>query len=174
MLPSKNKTTTAANIMWNDSIEREELFQTIKNHLHQDEKIAIICRSTICRRATYRGKREMKIDSSEKAPLTEATYFIMLSLAQEPRHGYAIMKDVHALSDSRVVLSTGTLYGALKRLLEQGWIKRVEADHNLEDSGRVRKAYTLTRMGQRILEMEISRLRLLIDAAGLRTSGAKA
>jgi DNA-binding PadR family transcriptional regulator len=117
---------------------------------------------------------DMVMQEPEKPPLTEATYFIMLSLAQEPRHGYGIMKDVHELSDSRVVLSTGTLYGALKRLLEQGWIKRVEADHNPEGSGRVRKAYTLTRMGQRILETEISRLRSLIDAAGLRTSGAKA
>ena len=56
----------------------------------------------------------------ENTPLTEATYFIMLSLSREPRHGYAIMKDVQSLSEDRVILSTGTLYGALKRLLKQG------------------------------------------------------
>ena len=110
----------------------------------------------------------------EKSPLTEATYFIMLSLSQEARHGYAIMKDVQILSDERVVLSTGTLYGALKRLLEQGWIKRVEEDFNSDDSGRIRKAYALTNRGRRTLEAEVSRLHVLIDAAKLRTRGAQA
>jgi DNA-binding PadR family transcriptional regulator len=110
-------------------------------------------------------------------PLTEATYFIMLSLSQEPRHGYAIMKDVQSLSNGGVVLSTGTLYGALKRLLEQGWIKRVEEDpgsSNSEELGRIRKAYTLTTFGRRVLDTEITRLQILIDAAQLRTTGAQA
>ena len=60
------------------------------------------------------------------APLTESTYFILLSLSPEPKHGYAIMKEVQELSEGRVVLSTGTLYGALKRLLDEGWIIRLE------------------------------------------------
>lgn len=114
------------------------------------------------------------MQSHEKSPLTEATYFIMLSLAKEPRHGYAIMKDVQTLSDTRVILSTGTLYGALKRLLEQGWIERVENDQGSKDSGRIRKAYVLTKMGQRILEAEIARLQVLVDVAELRSSGAQA
>jgi len=50
-----------------------------------------------------------QIDVQASLPLTEATYFILLGLASEPKHGYAIMKDVTALSDNRVVLSTGTL-----------------------------------------------------------------
>jgi DNA-binding PadR family transcriptional regulator len=116
----------------------------------------------------------INMSHSENSPLTEATYFIMLSLSQEPRHGYAIMKDVQGLSNAQVVLSTGTLYGALKRLLEQGWINRVEEGFSSEDSGRVRKAYALTRLGRRILETEVSRLQVLIDAAKLRTSGAQA
>jgi DNA-binding PadR family transcriptional regulator len=110
-------------------------------------------------------------------PLTEATYFIMLSLSHEPRHGYAIMKDVQALSEERVILSTGTLYGALKRLLSQGWIERVDEEEEKSDngrSGRTRKAYTLTNLGQGILETEISRLQVLVDAANLRTTGAEA
>ena len=113
----------------------------------------------------------------ENTPLTEATYFIMLSLSHEPRHGYAIMKDVQSLSDNRVILSTGTLYGALKRLLKQGWIERVEEEFdskNGEETGRVRKAYTLTSLGRRILEIEITRLQVLVDAANLRTTGAEA
>lgn len=59
------------------------------------------------------------------SPLTEATFFILLSLSSAPKHGYAIMKEVKELSKGQIVFSTGTLYGALKRLLEQGWIKRV-------------------------------------------------
>ena len=51
-------------------------------------------------------------------PLTEPVLLILLSLAGEPRHGYSILKDVEQMSDGRVCLSTGTLYGALRRLLD--------------------------------------------------------
>jgi len=100
-------------------------------------------------------------------PLTEATFFIMLSLATGPKHGYAIMKEVTTLSDGRVVLSTGTLYGALKRLLRDRWIERVEDPIGPEETGRPRKAYTLTDLGRRILEAEAERLRGLAEAARL-------
>ena len=66
------------------------------------------------------------MDYDENLPLSEAVFFILLSLAPGPKHGYAIMKDVQALSDSRVGLSTGTLYGALKRLLDGGRVRRVD------------------------------------------------
>ena len=97
-------------------------------------------------------------------PLSEATLFILLSLAPGPRHGYAIMKDVQMLSDDRTVLSTGTLYGALKRLLEQGWIERVD-DPEPNDTDRERKAYALTQTGRRVLKAEVERLRKLVAAA---------
>jgi DNA-binding PadR family transcriptional regulator len=100
-------------------------------------------------------------------PLTEATFFILLSLAPGPKHGYAIMKDTRSLSDNRVVLSTGTLYGALKRLLEQEWIRRVEDRHN--GTERNRKAYALTNQGRRVLNAEIERLRKLVSVARLQT-----
>ena len=113
----------------------------------------------------------------ENAPLTEATYFIMLSLSHKPRHGYAIMKDVRNLSENRLILTTGTLYGVIKRLLKLGWIERIEDEqnkHKYEEIGRIRKAYALTNLGQRVLKSEISRLQLMIDAAHSRTVGAKA
>jgi DNA-binding PadR family transcriptional regulator len=100
-------------------------------------------------------------------PLTETTFFILLSLAPGPKHGYAIMKDTRALSDNRVVLSTGTLYGALKRLLEQEWIRRVEDTHN--NTARDRKAYALTSQGRRVLNSEIERLQELVSTARLQT-----
>ncbi len=106
-------------------------------------------------------------DASVNQPLTEATFFILLSLVPAPKHGYAIMKDTRALSDGRVVLSTGTLYGALKRLLEEGWIRRVE-DHG-NGTERDRKAYVLTNQGRRALNAEIERLENLVSTARLQT-----
>jgi PadR family transcriptional regulator PadR len=100
-------------------------------------------------------------------PLTEATYFILLSLAPGSRHGYAIMKDVRQLSHERVVLSTGTLYSALKRLLDQGWISRA-GDPDLNSDNRVRKAYVLTPLGSAILEAEVARLQGLLRVAQAR------
>ena len=103
-------------------------------------------------------------------PLTEVTYFILISLAPGPRHGYAIMKDVRQLSHGRITLSTGTLYGALKRLLDQGWILRTD-DPGPNDTERVRKAYRLTGVGKTILEAEIHRLNNLVAAAQRRVLG---
>lgn len=102
---------------------------------------------------------------SENLPLTEATFFILLSLAPERKHGYAIMKDVQRLSDNRINLSTGTLYGAIKRLLEIGWIKRV---NDVENGKRARQAYTLTDAGRRALDAEVTRLKTLISTAQQR------
>jgi len=68
------------------------------------------------------------------------------------------------LSDERIVLSTGTLYGALKRLLEQGWIERAD-DPEPNDTDRERKAYTLTQAGRRVLKGDIERLQKLVATA---------
>ena len=117
-------------------------------------------------------------DVSSSLPLTEATFFILLSLAPGPKHGYAIMKDVETLSERRVVLSTGTLYGALKRMLDHKWIARVDDDAREADpartTGRVRKAYVLTDLGQRVLDAELARLQALVSVARLRTAGGNA
>jgi len=98
---------------------------------------------------------------------------ILLSLAPGRNHGYAIMKDVEALSDGRVTLSTGTLYGALKRLLDQEWIERLDELDTVQ-TGRLRKAYRLTRLGRRILEAETARLDHLVTAARVRQAGLRA
>jgi len=100
-------------------------------------------------------------------PLSEPVFYILLSLSPEPRHGYAIMKDVRALSNSRVILSTGTLYGALKRMLAAGWIVSVPSVGQY-DGGRERKAYALTHLGRQILNTEINRLTHLVKVAELQ------
>lgn len=111
---------------------------------------------------------------AESLPLTETTCYILLSLAAEPRHGYGIMKDVEGLSDGRVQFSTGTLYGALGRLLEEGWIARVPAERVGEpEDDRTRKYYELTSAGHKALEAEVRRLQELVQAAQLRHSGVQ-
>ena len=97
----------------------------------------------------------------EYLPLSETSFFILLSLAPSPRHGYAIIKEVQALSDGRVQLATGTLYTALRRMLHTDLIARVAMD-NIEGDNRERKYYRLTRLGRQILLAEKKRLRQLL------------
>lgn len=102
----------------------------------------------------------------EALPISEPVLLILLSLAEQSRHGYSILKDVEQMSDGRVVLSTGTLYGALRRLLDEGWIERVEE----KDASRGRQAYRLTPHGRRNLQLEVNRLKHLTQLASLRVA----
>lgn len=104
------------------------------------------------------------MEKTTTSPLTEATFFILLSLAPMPKHGYAIMKEVKELSNGRIKFSTGTLYGAIRRLLEQGWIKRA-ADPEPNPTDRERKAYTLTDKGRKVVNAEVERLKSLLSTA---------
>jgi DNA-binding PadR family transcriptional regulator len=106
----------------------------------------------------------------QPSPLTEPVLLVLLSLAEQPRHGYSILKDVEQMSSGRVALSTGTLYGALQRLLRQGWIERFEED----ESPRDRRAYRLTSRGRRNLQLEVDRMRHLSKLASLRIARKEA
>jgi DNA-binding PadR family transcriptional regulator len=114
------------------------------------------------------------MDVQADLPLTETTFFILLSLASEPKHGYAIMKEVETLSRGNVRLRTGTLYGAIKRLLAGGWIERVGEEDEDKEQGRVRKSYRLTNLGRRILKAETIRLESLVTVAHEALAGANA
>jgi DNA-binding PadR family transcriptional regulator len=74
------------------------------------------------------------------------------------------MRDIESLSNGRVRLSTGTLYGALRRLLDEGCIERFEQ----EDTSRDKQAYRLTPVGRRQLQCEVERMRQLTRAASVR------
>ena len=104
------------------------------------------------------------------ATLTEPVLLILLSLADQPRHGYALLKDIEALSNGRVRLSTGTLYGALRRLLEYRWIARFDQP----DTSRDKQAYKLTAEGQKQLQKELERMKQLTRAANLRLRAREA
>ena len=108
--------------------------------------------------------------SPDSKPLTEPVLLILMSLAGRPRHGYALMKDIETLSNGRVRLSTGTMYGALRRLLVDRWIERFSQD----DTSRDKQAYRLTASGRKQLELELDRMKDLtrIATARLRTREA--
>jgi len=96
--------------------------------------------------------------------LTEPVFLILVSLAEEARHGYAILKDVETLSNQRIHMSTGTLYAALRRMLEDGWIQHFQE----ADAPRGRQAYRLTTPGRAVLNGEVDRMKLLARLASSR------
>ena len=98
---------------------------------------------------------DMSRESTSAKALSETVFWILLSLAGEPQHGYAVMRSVDTLSEGRVRLTTGTLYGALARLLEHRWIERFES----QDTARDKQAYRLTALGRVRLRDETARLR---------------
>lgn len=107
-------------------------------------------------RSSSRDSRE----PSDLLPLTPALFHILLSLADGDKHGYAILKEVESRTDREVVLSTGTLYGIIKRLLADGLIREVAS---LSDERRT--GYRLTPFGRRVALAEAERLRGLVTAA---------
>jgi DNA-binding PadR family transcriptional regulator len=114
----------------------------------------------------YDVVRHSGIRHMESLPLSEPVLLVLLSLAEQPRHGYSILKDVERMSGGRVKLSTGTLYGALRRLLEEAWIERIEED----ESPRDRRPYRLTSRGRRNLQLEVARMKQLTKLAALRVA----
>ena len=97
--------------------------------------------------------------------MREPTYFLLAGLLDGPRHGYAIAQLARELSDGRVGLSAGTLYGALERLSDQGLIRPVE---ELRVGGRRRRVYELTEEGRAQLVEEAERLRQAADVVTAR------
>lgn len=87
--------------------------------------------------------------------LTEQMYYVLLSLLEEPRHGYGIMQYVSRLTDGRVDIGAGTLYALLERFEQEGLITLLEHQEG-------RKYYTISPKGRDALAAEQARLRRLI------------
>jgi PadR family transcriptional regulator, regulatory protein PadR len=102
--------------------------------------------------------------------VTEQALFILASLAMGELHGYGIAQDAEALSEGRVRLTAGTLYGALNRLADDGLV--TQSREGVVD-GRRRRYYKLTGAGETTLAEETARLRSVAAALGSRT-GARA
>lgn len=93
-------------------------------------------------------------------PLTEAFFYILLSVRQ-PNHGYGIIQEVTEITDGRVVLGPGTLYGAINSMLSKKWIKLYSEDKE----SRKKKEYLITDKGKGTFSKEVERLNeLLINA----------
>jgi DNA-binding PadR family transcriptional regulator len=106
-------------------------------------------------------------------PISEQVLFILLSLAPNRKHGYAIMKDVEDLSVGKMVLSSSTLYGALGRMQRHGLIMRVEEDDHEEHPGMPRKYYQLSDLGRRVLKTETRRMQTFVALAQQRLGSEK-
>jgi DNA-binding PadR family transcriptional regulator len=102
-------------------------------------------------------KKPAIAQSETGSPLSEPVFLILLSLASGEKHGYAILKDVETLSRKRLSMSTSTLYGALARLEDQGWIKHVETSGPVTP-GLPRRVFQLSLNGRRMLEVETKRM----------------
>jgi DNA-binding PadR family transcriptional regulator len=99
-------------------------------------------------------------DPLASLPLTAALFHVLLSLADGEKHGYAILKEVEQRTNGSVSLSTGTLYGIIKRLLADGMIRE-----SVAGSDDRRRAYRLTAFGRKVALAEAKRLRELVISA---------
>ena len=104
---------------------------------------------------------------NELLPLPPATLHILLALADEDRHGYAIIQDVEARTDGQLRLSAGTLYRSLARMVEQGLIVEV-AQRRMRTDDERRRYYRITAFGTAAARAELRRLAQLVRSGRAR------
>jgi len=98
----------------------------------------------------------------EHLPIKPAVFLILMALAEEDRHGYAVMKSVRERSNGRVRLETGPLYRHLSRLIDDGIVAETDRAARADDPRR-RCYYRLTKLGQAVLAAEAARLAELVE-----------
>jgi DNA-binding PadR family transcriptional regulator len=104
-------------------------------------------------------------DAEGFLPLPTAVFHILVALADRERHGYSIMQDVGARTDGKVVLSAGTLYTAIRRMLEQGLIEELRESPDPESGDERRRYYRLTQLGRDVAVAEARRLSSMLEHA---------
>jgi DNA-binding PadR family transcriptional regulator len=109
--------------------------------------------------------KQAKSQPEDLLYLTPAVFHILLALADKDRHGYAIMREVAGITDGKMQMGPGTLYGSIKRMLRTGLIEEADErpDPELDDSRR--RYYHLTELGRKALAAESERLARLVEAA---------
>jgi DNA-binding PadR family transcriptional regulator len=107
------------------------------------------------------------MDTEDLLPLPPPVFHILIAVAAGPVHGYAVMRDVKERTGGRLRLGPGTLYGSIKRMLEQGLIEEVRNRAGLEDEDEDerRRYYRITRLGRRVAEAEAARLHEVLREA---------
>jgi DNA-binding PadR family transcriptional regulator len=106
-------------------------------------------------------------------PLTPALAHILLALADEDRHGYAIMQEIERMTGGAVRMGPGTLYGTIKRMIASGLLEEAEdrPDPRLDDERR--RYYRATALGRDVLAAETERMAALVSAARAKRVRAK-
>jgi DNA-binding PadR family transcriptional regulator len=100
-----------------------------------------------------------RADVASLLPLPLATFHILLSLAEEDRHGYAVILDVAARTGGEIRLSAGTLYRSIQRMLEDGLITEVRERPAPEEDDERRRYYRITALGSAVARAEAGRLK---------------
>lgn len=98
-------------------------------------------------------------------PLTVPVYYTLLALADAERHGYAIITEVEARTEGAVRLRTGTLYTAVRRMLEQGLVEESDERPDPEIDDERRRYYRITDHGREVLAAEVARLEQMVALA---------
>lgn len=104
-------------------------------------------------------------DPASALPLTPAMFHVLLSLSDADRHGYAILKEVADRTAGSVRLSTGTLYGLVKRALNEGLIVESRRRPRASEDDERRRYYRLTDFGRQVVTAEAKRLEQLVASA---------
>ena len=115
-------------------------------------------------------RRASPQELQEYLPLPHAAFHILVALADQDRHGYAIMQDVASRTDGQLKLSPGTLYGSIKRLLAAGLILEIDEPRGQSTDDERRRYYRITKFGREVAQAEADRLANLLRqarAAGL-------
>ena len=108
---------------------------------------------------------EISNEAASLLPLPPATFHILLALADEDRHGYAIIQDVAARTDGELTLSAGTLYRSIQRMLEQGLLVETRDRPPEEEDDDRRRYYRITALGTAVAKAEARRLTQLVKMA---------
>jgi DNA-binding PadR family transcriptional regulator len=107
----------------------------------------------------------MSPDPQSFLPLPPATFHILMSVAEEDRHGYAIIQDVETRTGGALKLSAGTLYRSIQRMLDQGLLKETQERPDPEMDDERRRYYRITPFGQLVARAEANRLTQLVKLA---------
>jgi DNA-binding PadR family transcriptional regulator len=114
------------------------------------------------------GRNPERAEIEALLPLQPATFHILVALADQDRHGYAIIQDVAARTNGAIKLSPGTLYRSIQRMLEAGLIVETNKRPAPEEDDERRRYYRLTRLGTAAAKAEAARLAELVRMARVR------
>jgi DNA-binding PadR family transcriptional regulator len=106
-----------------------------------------------------------RADVDDLLPLPVATFHILVAVAEEDRHGYAIMQDITARTNGALKLSPGTLYGSIRRMLDEGFIVELSDRQRPDDDDERRRYYRITPFGRAVAQAEAARLATLLRQA---------